>query len=46
MENLFKQINPKLVKMLLPWIATMITALPYSDSRSHFLDRLVALIEE
>jgi hypothetical protein len=38
--------KPKLAKWLLAWIATVITALPYSDSRSHILDRLVTLAEE
>jgi hypothetical protein len=39
-------VKKKLIKFLLPWIATIISALPYSDQRSRFLDRLIVLVEE
>ena len=45
MKTIIKRMNPKLVKWFLPWIATVITALPYSDIRSMFLDRLISLSE-
>ena len=34
------------IKWFFPWIAMAVTALPYSDSRSLFLGRLIALVEE
>ncbi|MFA5904635.1 MAG: hypothetical protein WC836_11935 [Desulfobacula sp.] len=33
------------VKFALPWIATVITALPYNQKRSLFLDRLTVFVE-
>jgi hypothetical protein len=36
----------KLARWLLAWVATVITALPYKESRSRFLDRLIALVGE
>jgi hypothetical protein len=38
-------VKKKLIKFLLPWIATIISALPYSDQRSLFLDRLLDFVE-
>jgi hypothetical protein len=37
--------KPKIAKWLLAWVAAVITVLPYSDSRSRFLDRLIAAAE-
>jgi hypothetical protein len=45
MKNFIKRANLKLIKWLLPWIASVITALPYSDQRSRFLDRLLVIAE-
>jgi len=34
-----------IIKFSLPWIATIITSLPYNDRTSRFLDRLQVLSE-
>jgi hypothetical protein len=36
----------KIVKWLPVWFATVITVLPYNESRSRFLDRLIILAKE
>jgi len=36
MKTTIKRMNPKLVKWFLPWVATLITAVPYSDCLSRF----------
>ena len=46
MEKFIKKVSLKLIEFMLPWVATVITALPYSDSRSRFLDRLITMVEE
>jgi len=35
----------KFIGVLLPWIATVVTALPFSSKRSRFFDRLVDFCE-
>jgi hypothetical protein len=44
MKNI-KRINLQLIKRLLPWIAAVVTELPYSNQRSRFLDRLIDFVE-
>lgn len=45
MKNIINRVNLILIKSLLPWVAAVVTALPYSDKRSRFLDRLLYLLE-
>ena len=43
--QIIRRINLKVIKCLLPWIATVITTLPYSDQRSLLLDWLLVISE-
>ena len=41
-----ERIKRKVVKWALSWIAMILVSLTYTDKRSRFLDRLLALSEE
>ena len=45
MKDFFKRIKLKMAKWVLPWIASVVTSLPYTDKRSLFIDRLIVLSE-
>lgn len=44
-RKMTKRLLNKLVKMLLPWVATVVTALPHTTTTSRFLDRLIVWSE-
>lgn len=43
---LFNNLSSTKIKILLPWIAGIITSLPFSRRLSSFLDRLIVISEE
>jgi len=45
MKKIIKLAYLNFIKWLLPWISSVVTALPYTDKRSLFLDRFVYLLE-
>ena len=40
-----KQILTRFVRYVLPWIAVIVTKMPYSKSASRFLDKLTVIAE-
>jgi hypothetical protein len=44
-KNILLKIKKNSIAFLLPWIATIVTAVPYNDRASRFLDRLVCKAE-
>ena len=42
---LMSKIKSQVIKTLLPWIASIITSLPYNNRTSRFLDRLIWISE-
>ena len=45
MKKFSKLAYQNAIKLILPWVATAVTALPYSDRKSRFLDRLTDFVE-